>query len=283
MSWFTVPVLFSVEAPTHEAAGLLVEDQHAAELSELLDYPQLSVSVLERDVDEDGDHPLLDRYLVTVSLIVEAQDERQAASRVERAVHGLGAATHDFREVREPTPASDPRLLAEETKRAISDARDWLTDHLRMDAEALRRGVKFSELIILHDVLPACFAAHYTPELVEQVIKTVERVAEKLSSYPSTYLASTAEELAAHALIDEARSQLEVSQDLDTERFSEAQAAVADRELEDLHQDAFEDHDVLMLFDARYDGLETSAVADQLGMANLHPSDWFKAFRPGQV
>lgn len=46
-----------------------------------------------------------------------------------------------------------------------------------------------------------------------------------------------------------------------------------------MHDLAFEDHDVLMLFDARFDGIEDSDVGAMLGVANLHPKDWFKPFR----
>ncbi|MGP3777034.1 hypothetical protein ACTWJ8_40000 (plasmid) [Streptomyces sp. SDT5-1] len=47
----------------------------------------------------------------------------------------------------------------------------------------------------------------------------------------------------------------------------------------------FEDHDVLMLFDASLDGIEDSgnAVNQALGLANLAPTDWFEPFRPDQA
>ncbi|MFE1781256.1 hypothetical protein ACFW9F_01345 [Streptomyces sp. NPDC059506] len=47
----------------------------------------------------------------------------------------------------------------------------------------------------------------------------------------------------------------------------------------------FEDHDVLMLFNAALDGIEDSGneINQALGLANLAPADWFSPFRPGQA
>lgn len=47
----------------------------------------------------------------------------------------------------------------------------------------------------------------------------------------------------------------------------------------------FEDHDVLMLFDASLDGIEDSGneINQALGLANLAAGDWFEPFRPGQA
>lgn len=277
MRWFSVPVVFSVEAPTEEAAVLLAEEQHREELIELLDYPEASVSALGEDVDEDTESRF-ERFLIAVQVTLEAESDRAAVAAVERAVAELEAGAHDFREIREASATSDPRLLAEETKEAIADARDWLTDHLHMDAVSLREGGSFDELLILDEVLPRCFAHRYSPELVERMIETVERVAGKLAGYPDTYLATTAEELAAHALIDQARAALEMSDELTDE-----QTATAEHELDELHELAFEDHDVLLLFDPRFDGVESSEIADAMGMANLHVDDWFEPFRRGRV
>ncbi|MFI1855535.1 hypothetical protein [Streptomyces sp. NPDC020480] len=46
----------------------------------------------------------------------------------------------------------------------------------------------------------------------------------------------------------------------------------------------FEDHDVLMLFDAALDGIEDSSneINQALGLANLAAAQWFLPFRPGQ-
>jgi hypothetical protein len=278
MRWFAVPVVLAIEAPTKEAAVLLAEDQHATELQELLDYPEVSVAALGEDVDEDADDGGFERNLVAVTVTFEADDGRAARRVVERAIDEAGAVQHDFRGIREPSPTSDPRRLSEETKRAIDYAKDLLGDELRMDAESLRSGAKFEDLLRLADVLPGCFANHYTADLVEHFSALVARVAGKLASYPDTYLASTAEELAAHAIIEEAGAVTELRED----ELSEDEAATVHRELDDLHEDAFEDHDVLMLFEARFDGIESDEIAEEMGIENLHVRDWFTPFRPGR-
>jgi hypothetical protein len=47
----------------------------------------------------------------------------------------------------------------------------------------------------------------------------------------------------------------------------------------------FEDHDVLMLFDASLDGIEDSGnqINQALGLANLAAADWFEPFHPDQA
>ncbi|MGP3634493.1 hypothetical protein ACTU45_14160 [Streptomyces sp. 24-1644] len=47
----------------------------------------------------------------------------------------------------------------------------------------------------------------------------------------------------------------------------------------------FEDHDVLMLFDASLDGIEDSGneVNQAMGLANLGAAEWFEPFRPDQA
>jgi hypothetical protein len=56
----------------------------------------------------------------------------------------------------------------------------------------------------------------------------------------------------------------------------------AELALEEIHELAFEDWDVLMLFDSAWDGLgeEGDSIGETLDMANLHVDDWFTPFRP---
>ena len=41
----------------------------------------------------------------------------------------------------------------------------------------------------------------------------------------------------------------------------------------------FEDMDFLFLFDNRFDGIEETALAEQMGFENLGIADWFTPFR----
>jgi hypothetical protein len=275
--WFSIPVVFSIEAPTADAARLLAEQQHAPDLVALLDYPSASVSTLGADLAAHAE-TRFDRHLVSVTVTLEAENAQDAVAVVRDAIADMDLRIDDFREVRPSSESADPRLLAEETKHAIERARDWLTDHLRIDAESLADGASYDDAIVLCNVLPRSFAHHYTPPFLDRMIGGIERVADKLTRYPDTYLASTAEELAAHALIDEARVMFET-----TENATDEQSATGLRELEELHELAFEDHDVLFLFDARFDGIESSEIAEAMGMANLHVRDWFEPFRPDEA
>jgi hypothetical protein len=46
-----------------------------------------------------------------------------------------------------------------------------------------------------------------------------------------------------------------------------------------------QDHDVLVLFDHSFDGMEQpdNEIQQSLGMINLAPHDWFAAFDPDQA
>jgi hypothetical protein len=211
------------------------------------------------------------RQSVALRLAIDAEDAGAAAAYVQ----AMFAADPDFEVISlgEVTETTNPRALGAEALSILRVASDELRDELREDIESLRHGGRYGETFAVSEHLPAVYAAQYTPELVAQWAGSVETVAHKLAAYPETYLASTAEELAGHALIercaaliDERENELD-DPDAVRERFAEA------------HELAFEDHDVLLLFDARFDGIETSDIGEAMGMANLHVHDWFKPFR----
>ncbi|WP_246213054.1 hypothetical protein [Streptomyces abyssomicinicus] len=92
----------------------------------------------------------------------------------------------------------------------------------------------------------------------------------------------TGEEMALHLIIDRARS-------LTTDRPNAVRALVADLPAHRADYDweacstlLFQDHDVLMLFNARLDGLEDpdNDAHQALGMVNLETDDWFEPFDP---
>jgi hypothetical protein len=187
-------------------------------------------------------------------------------------------ATKPGERVNEILPSADPTQLRQATTESLSEALDILTGNGHLELEAMKAGGSFEDMSSLEGVLPANFASHYTPALVEEFYKTLNVVAEKLSTYPDTYLASTAEELAAHALIRNAKSSLITKLEEDNDADVLVIAAVLEH-LDEIHEMAFEDWDVLMLFEEQWDGLESSSLAESMGMANLHPRDWFKPFR----
>jgi hypothetical protein len=204
--------------------------------------------------------------------VVLQAESAEAAERI--ALTGSSAA-----EALEVNPTANPEKLEAEVASAVREASEDLLSLLSSDAASLGEGAHFSELIELPNVLPACFSRHYTPELLAQFQETLEVTAENLSTFPDTYLASTAEELAAHALLDRAEEGLREKANDDESADPSLIAAALDR-IETMREAAFEDWDVLMLFDSHLDGFESDAALSQkMGFTNLHPRDWFTPFR----
>jgi hypothetical protein len=161
----------------------------------------------------------------------------------------------------------------------IDGATAWVTDHVKMEGEELAEGSPYGNLILLPNWLPANCARHYTPEFLARFLLAVEAVSRKLKHDPNPYLACTAEELAAHAILDEAADWADDWEDDSKGKFSIVDEPRGRADIEWLKDSAFEDYDVLFHFDARMDGIEESELADQMGFANLAPLDWFKPFR----
>jgi hypothetical protein len=113
--------------------------------------------------------------------------------------------------------------------------------------------------------LPPAFAPRYSAGFARQFLACVSAVTTKLVQPGSWPLACVGEELALHALIDQAVAVLE--------------ATGEDADLEDFREAATEDLDCLLLFEPRFDGVEDSPAAGWLGMSNLRFEDWFKPFR----
>jgi hypothetical protein len=256
MTWFLVPV---------RCAGPFGTDVSGA-FDELDDDDIAVLSVTKGDIDAAAG-----RQTVELALAIDDQDAGAAATRVQ----ALFAADPDFELISlgDVTETTHPRALGDEALSILRDGADQLRDDLRADIQLLRDGGSYEDTVAVSEHLPAVYARHYTPELVAQWAGSVETVAHKLAVYPDTYLATTAEELAGHALIaycetliDEREGELE-DPDGVREKFAEA------------HDLAFEDHDVLLLFDARFDGIEGSDIAETMGMANLNVRDWFRPFR----
>lgn len=271
MSWFAVRVRLQADAPTADAAQLLAREV-AHRISALLDYAEYRIEDSTTASANPGE--VLDRYLVEVSVLLEAETADQAHGEVRDVVAELR--DHEL-DVGGALEIEDPRRPTGTTLTALAVAQDILLRDIDADLEALRRGAAYEDTAAVSYHLPKAFAHRYTVELVELWRRSVARVAEKLAAYPDTYLATTAEELAAHALIEEAKAWLE-----DSDGLGDGEKEDANETLEEMHDLAFEDHDVLMLFERRFDGLEESDIAETFGMINLHPHDWFKPFRAGR-
>lgn len=114
---------------------------------------------------------------------------------------------------------------------------------------------------ILGSYLPRRYLSHYTPAFFKQFAVCLITVAWKLAQPEQLPLASVGEELAAWAMINQAKVVLEDEDAL--ARF------------QDLY---FEDQDVLFLFVDEMDGIETGPVGQITGMTSLALHNWFRPF-----
>ncbi len=216
--------------------------------------------------DEDGEVRLLS---------VEAPSQEAAESQAkEQAQPGE---TVDL-----VLPTADPEKLKAEIESSIEDARFWIVANAQLELDTMKEGGTYKDMQSLEEILPPSFSSFYTPEFIEEFLQTVEKTAEKIKAYPDTYFASTAEELAAHALLESAAAGLRELANDEELAADPLLLAAALENLTEIHETAFEDWDVLMLFEGQFDGLESSQIAESMGMANLHPRDWFKPFRRDQ-
>ncbi len=119
--------------------------------------------------------------------------------------------------------------------------------------------------------LPPQLEPHYTEGLYRSMVMAVANVGGQLGSTDAPTLRCLADELALHVIIEHAGGWLENHGELD-----EGWGYYEDRVLEDT--------DFKLLYDPAWDGIEDpgSDVARLEGMANLHPKDWFKPFRPDE-
>ncbi len=115
-----------------------------------------------------------------------------------------------------------------------------------------------------------------------QMARAFDDLAADLTNGTECEPRSTGEEMALHLGIARAEALTRNR----PRRVAEAVAGLAehrrDFDWEGCSNELFQDHDVLMLFDQRLDGVEDgdSEVNRALGMVNLAPLDWFTSFDP---
>jgi hypothetical protein len=182
-------------------------------------------------------------------------------------------------------PAPGTPFLPELSPRAVSGlaaAIDWLLDHWPQDVERLRSGEERIELDELQicEHLPPIVKAHLTPLVAKKLVVCLTVVSWKLCQVSRPYPACVAEELCLHAVIVQAKTQIDFWEDSDPDRLPAPDPRYQD-ELNDLYDAAFEDTDFLEMFDPAMDGVETSDVGREMGMTSLSPADLFKPFRGG--
>lgn len=151
------------------------------------------------------------------------------------------------------------KYLPENHRKALYTALCTLTDEFfYYDPE--------SEENVFRDLLPRRYTSFYNPIFLKKFFVSFLTVSYKLalSEGSDTLIACTAEEIALHILIERASAVLEmegIESDFD---------AFEDMVLQDV--------DFEFLYEPESEWIDEKKNRDELGMANLHPSEWFKPF-----
>jgi hypothetical protein len=116
--------------------------------------------------------------------------------------------------------------------------------------------------------LPSRYLHGYTLLFYKQFAVCIITVAWKLAQPKHIPLSSVAEELAAWAIINQAKALTEEDED----------GEAIEKVLEKFIDVYFEDLDFEFLFDNAYDGIDESEAVQELGMSSLAFNDWFKPF-----
>lgn len=155
--------------------------------------------------------------------------------------------------------------LTVEEREALKNGGAILIDLFLDDLRLLEENADFEETSMF-DYLPSQYALKYTPHFARQFLVCLITVFWKMAQPDHLPLASVAEELAAFAIVTQAKDEDEEGHPRD-EAF-----------LESFVDAYFEDTDFLYLFDDEYDGIDETDLADIQGISSLAFADWFKPF-----
>lgn len=145
--------------------------------------------------------------------------------------------------------------LTEAQRNALREATCILTDQCFDETESW-----------FEDFLPPRFRPFYTGLFMHSFAVCIVTVAWKLFAQGQHMLGSVAEEMALNALIQQAKSVMELDDQLPGDKW------------DDYAETAFEDFDFETLWDDELDGVEVTEIGEQAGIANLSLRDWFKPF-----
>lgn len=138
---------------------------------------------------------------------------------------------------------------------------------------------------LLLDFLPPIARPSAHGDWFDSFVDCFEQLAARLGTgegVQGSLALCTGEELALHLVIDLAETYLAdgiIGPDID-EAAALPDHASADDDFDAMRERLFTDHDVLMLFDMSFDGVDDpdSEIAQIQRHANLNPRDWFKPF-----
>jgi hypothetical protein len=274
--WFGVPATLLITAPTRAAAKELADTIATERLPRLLDFTVKGVQVLGRHQPDERQRRGAPAWTVEVILVLKAEGADEARRDVERVCRRDAGGSHLFLGFGAAHEIEDQERLSPMCRRLLASTVEVLVHHLREDLADIAAGEAFEDTWFLSDYLPSRFQDAYNLPFLERWVGKVETVGLKLLQYPNTYLACTAEELAAHAILADARANF----DLLGETADGADLCdQLTEEIDVLDDCAFEDHDILMAFEDVPCPADNPAIVKMMGIANFTPDTWFTPFR----
>ncbi|BDM74864.1 hypothetical protein HEK616_83850 (plasmid) [Streptomyces nigrescens] len=215
----------------------------------------------------------------------------KAAQRVRSRLHSLarhgGPAAWDEDDEEDEgwdEDGEEDEELTVRTAAVLRVALEELSEHLWQDVAAVGDApLGRSEGRVLGLLPPITF--HQDQQWRRQMARCFDDLAAELAETGTVRPGCTGEEMALHLGIDRAKALTRNRPRLVAETVEGLGADRRDFDWDWCSTVLFEDHDVLMLFDASLDGIEDSGneINQSLGLANLAAADWFVPFRPGQA
>jgi hypothetical protein len=265
-----------VTAPTRAAADELADVIATERLPRLLDFTVKSVRVLGRHRPDERPREGAPKWTVEAILVLKAKSTDEARRDVERSCRRDAGGSHHFLGFGAAHKIADQERLSPMCRRLLASTVEVLVHHLREDLSDIAAGKAFEDTWFLSDYLPSRFQNAYDLPFLERWVGKVETVGLKLLQYPDTYLACTAEELAAHAILADARANFDL---LGETAHGADLCDQLTEEIDILDECAFEDHDILMAFEDTPCPADSPVIAGMMGIANFTPDAWFTPFR----
>jgi len=128
--------------------------------------------------------------------------------------------------------------------------------------------------------LPRQYYSRYTLPFLKKFTVSILTVAWKLAQKKHLPLSSVAEELAAHAILTQAKGCFELEQETLEEGMPGSKIPPG-QAFERFREFYFEEEDFLYLFDPRYDGVDQSPVGEMMAMSSLAFENWWCPFGEG--
>ena len=264
-----------ITAPTRAAAEEFADMIATERLPRLLDFTVKSVRVLGRHRPDERPREGVPAWIVEAILALKAESADEARRDVERVCRLDAGGSHLFLGFDAAHEIEDQERLSPMCRRLLAHAVEVLVHHLQEDLADIAAGRAFEDSWFLSFYLPLRFQDAYDLPFLERWVGKVETVGLKLLQYPNTYLACTAEELAAHAILADARANFDLFGEISDSADLCDQLA---EEIDVLDNCAFEDHDILMAFKAVPCPADSPVIVEMMGIANFTPDTWFTPF-----